>query len=110
MKIDWIRIYQVSRFQATTSGSVGNVPYIFLIRFLGTRMVLMSGAILMATQQLPTFRSTYDLNLGVYYLTLNLSRRHIDAYSNPNITSWIGSPETGGFNQPWPKNELVDQC
>lgn len=64
----------------------------------------------MATQQLPTYSSTYDLNLGVHYLALNLSLRHIDAYSNPNITSWMGAPENGGLNQPWPKNELVDQC
>jgi hypothetical protein len=33
-------------------------------------MILISGAILMATQLLPTFRSMYDLNPGVQYLVL----------------------------------------
>ncbi len=70
MKVDWIRIYQVSCFQVTALGRKGNVRYIFLMRFLSTRIVSTSGAILMATQQLPTSSSASDLNPGVHYLAL----------------------------------------
>ena len=70
MKIDWIRVYQVSRFRPTALGRGGIVRCIFLIRVLSTRMRSISGAILMATQQMPTFSGTYDLNPGVHYLAL----------------------------------------
>ena len=72
MKVDWIRIYQVSRFQATAWGRRGNVRYIFLMRFLSPRIVSTSGVILMATQQQPTFSGASDLNPEVHYLALTL--------------------------------------
>lgn len=30
---------------------------------------------------------------------------HIAAYTNPNLTTWVDD-----YQQPWPKNSLVDQC
>ncbi|KAF9527795.1 glycoside hydrolase family 16 protein [Crepidotus variabilis] len=31
--------------------------------------------------------------------------KYIEAYTNPNLTTWVND-----YNQPWPKNKLVDQC
>lgn len=30
---------------------------------------------------------------------------HIEAYSNPNLTTWVDD-----FKQPWPKNKFLGQC
>ncbi|KAH6913815.1 glycoside hydrolase family 16 protein [Coprinopsis sp. MPI-PUGE-AT-0042] len=31
--------------------------------------------------------------------------QHIEAYTNPNLTTWVDD-----YHQPWPKNSLVDHC
>jgi beta-glucanase (GH16 family) len=31
--------------------------------------------------------------------------RYIEAYTNPNLTTWVDD-----YKQPWPKNNLVDNC
>ena len=35
---------------------------------------------------------------------------YIEAYTNPNLTTWQQPPELGGFGQPWPKNSFLNQC
>jgi beta-glucan synthesis-associated protein KRE6 len=42
--------------------------------------------------------------------TTSYINRYIEAYTNPNITTWSNLPEDAGYNQPAPKNRLVDQC
>lgn len=34
----------------------------------------------------------------------------IEAYTNPNITTWTNPPEEGGYGQTFPKNRLIDTC
>ncbi|KAJ1020204.1 hypothetical protein NDA16_004483 [Ustilago loliicola] len=37
--------------------------------------------------------------------------RHIEAYTNPNLTVWGGTAEQGGYQQNWPRNRLYpDGC
>ena len=38
-------------------------------------------------------------------LYLPYSLRYLEAYNNPNITTWVD-----GFGQPLPKNKLIDDC
>ena len=104
MKVDWIRIYQVSHI----SGE--GVRHISLIRFLSIRTKSILGAVLRTTRQKTIFGGMDYLNPGVRHLGLTLLLRHPEAYTNPNITSWTGPPEEGGYNHPWPKNNLIDQC
>lgn len=33
-----------------------------------------------------------------------------EAYTNPNLTTWTGPADQGGFDQPEPKNKLLVQC
>jgi beta-glucan synthesis-associated protein KRE6 len=33
------------------------------------------------------------------------SLRYIEAYSNPNLTTWVDD-----YQQPWPKNSFLGQC
>ncbi|TEB38307.1 glycoside hydrolase family 16 protein [Coprinellus micaceus] len=37
--------------------------------------------------------------------TANYIKSHIQAYSNPNLTTWVDD-----YQHPWPRNSLVDQC
>ncbi|KAF5343900.1 hypothetical protein D9758_012135 [Tetrapyrgos nigripes] len=37
-------------------------------------------------------------------------KQYEEAYSNPNLTTWNGPRESGGYGQPMPKNNLVDSC
>nr|XP_019046651.1 glucosidase [Kwoniella bestiolae CBS 10118]OCF25581.1 glucosidase [Kwoniella bestiolae CBS 10118] len=39
------------------------------------------------------------------YPTKDYIERHLDVYTNPNLTTWVE-----GANKPWPKNRLIDQC
>ena len=34
--------------------------------------------------------------------------RHMEAYTNPNLTVWGGSREDGGYEAYWPKNRLYN--
>jgi len=36
--------------------------------------------------------------------------QYIDAYTNPNYTTWKTDGSGGSFNQSFPKNSLIDQC
>ena len=42
-----------------------------------------------------------------YYEPLNdpAYSRHIEAYTNPNLTTWVND-----YHQSWPKNRLLGQC
>ena len=42
--------------------------------------------------------------------TSDVPPRYSEAYTNPNLTTWTGSPDTGGYNQPFPKNSFLGQC
>ncbi|KAG8751924.1 beta-glucan synthesis-associated protein [Serendipita sp. 396] len=44
------------------------------------------------------------------YPTASYINRYIEAYSNPNLTQWSASVEDGGYEQPIPKNRLIDNC
>ncbi|KAF6761286.1 beta-glucan synthesis-associated [Ephemerocybe angulata] len=37
--------------------------------------------------------------------TTKYIRDHIQAYTNPNLTTWVDD-----YRKPWPKNSLIDQC
>lgn len=49
------------------------------------------------------------INTLVIFVTVriytNSTPRYLEAYSNPNITTWVD-----GFGQPLPKNKLIDDC
>ena len=40
-------------------------------------------------------------------ISFNIGRslRYIEAYSNPNLTTWVDD-----YRQPWPKNSFLKQC
>lgn len=44
------------------------------------------------------------------YPTSNYINNFIEAYTNPNITTWTNPPEEGGYGQTFPKNRLIDTC
>ena len=39
-----------------------------------------------------------------------LLHRYIEAYTNPNLTTWAGDADTGGYGQPIPKNSFLGEC
>ena len=45
--------------------------------------------------------------MGVIHetLTLNIARRYEEAYSNPNLTTWVDD-----YKQPMPKNKFLGEC
>ncbi|KIM32094.1 glycoside hydrolase family 16 protein [Serendipita vermifera MAFF 305830] len=54
-----------------------------------------------------------QINYGcdpVDYPTTSYINRYIEAYTNPNLTTWSSLPEAAGYNQPFPKNRLIDTC
>lgn len=43
--------------------------------------------------------------------TQDYINRHMEAYTNPNLTIWGGTQEQGGYQQDWPRNRLYpDGC
>lgn len=40
--------------------------------------------------------------------TQDYINRHAEAYNNPNLTSWGGDADTGGYGQNWPRNRLYN--
>ncbi|KAJ1034868.1 hypothetical protein NDA18_000476 [Ustilago nuda] len=43
--------------------------------------------------------------------TQDYINRHIEAYTNPNLTIWGGTAKQGGYQQNWPRNRLYpDGC
>jgi len=44
------------------------------------------------------------------YPTSSYINRFIDAYTNPNMTTWSQPPELAGYGQPMPRNRLIDTC
>lgn len=40
--------------------------------------------------------------------TADYIERHIEAYTNPNLTVWGGTREEGGYGAAWPKNKLYN--
>jgi beta-glucanase (GH16 family) len=42
--------------------------------------------------------------------TSSYINRFIEAYTNPNLTTWTATPELSGYDQPFPKNSLIDTC
>ncbi|KAG8861387.1 hypothetical protein FRB91_008253 [Serendipita sp. 411] len=42
--------------------------------------------------------------------TSNYIDRYIEAYTNPNLTTWSRAAEDGGYEQPWPRNSRVTSC
>ena len=43
-------------------------------------------------------------------ITADRIYRFIEAYTNPNLTTWSNPPEQGGYGQTVPKNRLIDTC
>ncbi|WFC97770.1 hypothetical protein MYAM1_000489 [Malassezia yamatoensis] len=43
------------------------------------------------------------------YPTKDYIDRHIEAYTNPNLTIWGYTPKEGGYQSPWPKNKLYSK-
>ena len=39
------------------------------------------------------------------YPTAAYIEQYLEAYSNPNLTTW-----SGDYKQPWPKNSFLGQC
>ncbi|KAJ3532117.1 hypothetical protein NMY22_g7877 [Coprinellus aureogranulatus] len=37
--------------------------------------------------------------------TARYIKNHIEAYTNPNLTTWVDD-----YQQPWPRNSLIDRC
>ncbi|KAG8796933.1 hypothetical protein FRC17_007903 [Serendipita sp. 399] len=44
------------------------------------------------------------------YPTEAYINRYIEAYTNPNLTQWSAPAEEGGYEQPVPRNRLIDNC
>ncbi len=44
------------------------------------------------------------------WITADPICRFIEAYTNPNLTTWTNPPEEGGYGQTFPKNRLIDTC
>lgn len=44
------------------------------------------------------------------YPTSAYINRFIEAYTNPNLTTWTAPPELSGYGQNFPKNRLIDTC
>ncbi|KDQ52324.1 glycoside hydrolase family 16 protein [Jaapia argillacea MUCL 33604] len=44
------------------------------------------------------------------YPTADYINRHMDAYTNPNLTSWRSNAAGTGAGYTWPKNSLCDGC
>lgn len=42
--------------------------------------------------------------------TKDYIERHLEAYTNPLLTSWDLPADQGGYNQPFPGNRLLGQC
>ncbi|KIM32090.1 glycoside hydrolase family 16 protein [Serendipita vermifera MAFF 305830] len=42
--------------------------------------------------------------------TSSYINRFIEAYTNPNLTTWSNPPEEAGYGQAMPKNRLIDTC
>lgn len=40
--------------------------------------------------------------------TADYINRHMEAYTNPNLTMWGGDPALGGYGQNWPRNRLYN--
>ena len=47
----------------------------------------------------------YFLWHSIIYIYISLGKSYIEAYTNPNLTTWKDD-----FKQPVPKNSLVDGC
>lgn len=41
--------------------------------------------------------------------TADYISRHMEAYTNPNMTLWGNTPEEGGYGQEWPLNRLYSK-
>lgn len=41
--------------------------------------------------------------------TSDYINKHLEAYTNPNLTLWGGSRQEGGYGAPWPKNRLYNK-
>jgi len=42
--------------------------------------------------------------------TAEYIEKHMEAYTNPLLTSWVEAPERGGYNHTFPPNVLLGQC
>ncbi|EIN10535.1 beta-glucan synthesis-associated protein [Punctularia strigosozonata HHB-11173 SS5] len=42
--------------------------------------------------------------------TATYINKYLDAYTNPNFTTWTGPQESGGFGQTFPRNSFLGQC
>ncbi|PVF94156.1 beta-glucan synthesis-associated protein [Serendipita vermifera] len=54
-----------------------------------------------------------DMNVGCdppNYPTSNYINAYLEAYTNPNITTWSLPRNKGGLGEPWPKNSRVTPC
>jgi beta-glucanase (GH16 family) len=42
--------------------------------------------------------------------TATYIEQYMETYTNPNLTTWKGPKESGGFGQDFPKNSWLNQC
>jgi transposase len=81
MRVDWIRVYQRS-----DSINVGCDPKDFPTEAYINEFVIFH----------------FSIELPSHIRSLH---RYIDAYTNPNLTTWVDD-----FKQPFPKNSFLKQC
>ncbi|KDQ64379.1 glycoside hydrolase family 16 protein [Jaapia argillacea MUCL 33604] len=62
----------------------------------------------MRVDYIRVYQPTGQTNIGcnpTAYPTESYINQYLEAYSNPNLTTW-----TGDYGQPWPKNSFLGQC
>ena len=67
----------------------------------------------MSVEYIRVYQYPEDVNIGCdppNYPTSAYINRFIEAYTNPNLTSWAAAPEDAGYAQTFPKNRLIDTC
>jgi beta-glucan synthesis-associated protein KRE6 len=67
----------------------------------------------MSVDYIRVYQYPDSINYGcdpVNFPTSSYINRFIEAYTNPNLTTWTEPPERAGYGQSIPKNRLVDAC
>ncbi|KAF5371684.1 hypothetical protein D9758_003399 [Tetrapyrgos nigripes] len=68
---------------------------------------------IMSVDWIRVYQDPHNINIGCDpkdFPTKAYIEEYLEAYTNPNLTTWTGSSNRGGFNQPLPKNSLIDDC
>lgn len=84
MSIDWVRVYQPEDQQ-----NVGCDPPDYPTKVRGGKR-----------------KNECPFADGVHRCSKDYIQRHLEAYTNANLTLWGSSREQGGYGQVWPRNSL----